>query len=247
MARKRINIERLSSCILVVLYREYEGDREMKVADNDIRSALPDTPLNAFKIAMSGLVKDDLIEAETRRQLTGSLGSLISGQSSQGNSSTVRTGRYQITKSGIDEVDSWDDDEYEFLESLVADLPDREPNESPNGDVGDEWEPIPVDLSNDLQKKAVEDLETAASSIEADNGYAATQPAERNAVVRALRAGIATLREEAEIQIIYFKAFIWEPLEKAGKKFGESIVGLAIQAAKESIKEAFKQFWDQIF
>lgn len=107
----------------------------------------------------------------------------------------------------------------------------------------DIWEPIEINVTDEISA-AIENAEEALEAIRSDNGYAATKPVERAEVVFALEAGIRQLREHAAISRAYFDSFIWQPLSRAAHTFGKGVVGIAIKAAQESLKAAFRRFFD---
>lgn len=135
----------------------------------------------------------------------------------------------------------------EALSSILRDELETQNDESDRARLEKEdfWEPIEVELSNEVQD-ALSKTERALEAIRNDNGYASEHQAERNEVITAIEIGLKQIRTQGAISISYFKAFIWEPLERAGKRFGKSVVGIAITAAKESLKEAFRRFFDSI-
>ncbi|MBL4863832.1 MAG: hypothetical protein JKY63_02910 [Rhodobiaceae bacterium] len=119
---------------------------------------------------------------------------------------------------------------------ITANSPDIENTSSVD------WEPLPVERDDPQLKKAVAALDTAITEIESDNGYSATEPDERNAVVSSLKTASEALKTQSQIYYFQFRSLIWEPLEKAGKRFGNAATGLSIQAAKEALKEVFKDW-----
>ena len=82
----------------------------------------------------------------------------------------------------------------EWLESVLSDVNDtfrrldiREQDFAEH-QTGAEWEPIPLDRSDEQLQKAEAALDKAIEEIASSNGYAAAQPEERTYVVGRLRA-----------------------------------------------------------
>lgn len=106
----------------------------------------------------------------------------------------------------------------------------------------DVWEPLAIDRTTSEYKNAVEALDHAAEKIEADNGYAASQPEERNNVVWSLKQGITALKEMAP-SLAQVRALIIAPLNSAIKTLKESVPGVAAMVAREVIKEWIKSLF----
>jgi len=119
---------------------------------------------------------------------------------------------------------------------ITANSPDIENTSSVD------WEPLPVERDDPQLKQAIVALDAAITEIESDNGYSATEPDERNAVVSSLKTASEALKTQSQIYYFQFRSLIWEPLVKAGKRFGNAATGLSIQAAKEALKEVFKDW-----
>ena len=104
------------------------------------------------------------------------------------------------------------------------------------------WSPIPVDRADQKWVSAIDAIDKARNAIEENNGYNATEPDERNAIVSSLKTASEALKTQSQIYYFQFSSLIWEPLVKAGKRFENAATGLAIQAAKEALKEVFKDW-----
>jgi hypothetical protein len=103
-----------------------------------------------------------------------------------------------------------------------------------------QWEPIPLDRSNEALIQATEEVQKAIKSIEQDNGYAANAPGEREFVLSNLKAFQRALTEHSEIYWLQIRTFALEPLGRVIKRFGGAAVGIAATAARESILEWLK-------
>ena len=112
------------------------------------------------------------------------------------------------------------------------------------GDIedSDEWEPLPIDRTTSEYKNIVEAVNDAIEKIEADNGYAANKPEERDNVVWSLRQGIAAIREMAP-SLAHVRALIMAPLNSAIKTLKESVLGVAAMVAREAFKEWIKSLF----
>ncbi len=104
-------------------------------------------------------------------------------------------------------------------------------------DVVDEWEPLPLDYDAPEANEAIDAIEKAVEAIKQDNGYAATFPAERDAVVEYLGDAVARLRVRGEYTRLYFKLTVMEPLKRAASRLGESAAGKVVEAAIKGVQK----------
>ncbi len=114
-----------------------------------------------------------------------------------------------------------------------------EPSDFSQDTIEIEWEPIPLDRSNEALIQATEQVQKAINSIEQDNGYAANAPGEREYVLSNLKA-FQKAAEQSEIYWLQIKTFALEPLARVIKRFGPAALGIAATAARESIVEWLK-------
>ena len=103
----------------------------------------------------------------------------------------------------------------------------------------DKWEPLPLERTEQSASIANK-LEELADGLKEDNGYAATEPDERNFIITALQSGAKALREQTIIYRMQFDAFIWEPLGQVASRFGRNTKGIAAAALKEALRDFFK-------
>jgi hypothetical protein len=98
----------------------------------------------------------------------------------------------------------------------------------------DIWEPLPVDREVQEFKEADEAVEIALSEIEGNNGYAESEPKERNHIVFSIREGLRQMREglPSRAQVV---ANLIEPLKKIAKKFSDAAMGIAAKASVEKL------------
>ncbi len=106
----------------------------------------------------------------------------------------------------------------------------------------DIWEPLKIDRAAPEYERAVEAIDDAIEKIEGDNGYAATQPDERNNVVWSLKEGITAIKEMAP-SLAQIRALIMAPLNSAIRTLKESGPGLAAMLAREALKEWLKSLF----
>lgn len=119
---------------------------------------------------------------------------------------------------------------YTWLRSALIRINDTfspEPLES-----SDEWHPIPVDRSTLEYQETEKKLDEALAAIRSDNGFADTFPDERNQIVSALESGLKIFRENSAVHIIYFKAFIIDPLSAAISRLKDNAAGATAAIAK---------------
>jgi hypothetical protein len=106
-----------------------------------------------------------------------------------------------------------------------------------------QWEPIPLDRNDEKLKEVTKALDDAISSIEADNGYAANVPAEREYVLTNLKDFRKAVKEKTELYWPQIKANALAPLGRVIKRFGPAAVGVAAVAARTAIIEWVKANW----
>jgi len=97
-----------------------------------------------------------------------------------------------------------------------------------------DWEPLPIDRGNEDFGQMVLATEAAIQQIEANNGYAATEPDQRNGIVTALRGAIETIKSGAPSSA-YIRAALIAPLTFISKKFAEGIVGQVAKTAADAV------------
>lgn len=108
-------------------------------------------------------------------------------------------------------------------------------------DAGSEqWEPIPLDRTNEKLISATKALDAAIEIIEQDNGYAITASRERDFVITNLRSAIEIINNRSSIYYSNLKTLAIDPLTQVIKRFGTSAVGTAASAAKAAIAEWLK-------
>lgn len=96
------------------------------------------------------------------------------------------------------------------------------------------WAPIPVDRDSSKLAEAISASEAALEEIESNNGYAASEPGERDAVVGTLRSGIEGLKSRV-VTREFVKSALLKPLGYLSKKFTDSAIGIAAKAAIEAL------------
>lgn len=109
-----------------------------------------------------------------------------------------------------------------------------------------DWAPIPLEYGTNEASAAISAVEKALEAIAQDNGYAATNPAERNSIVLVLKDAVANLKMGMELTYFYAKRSIVVPLVRAAKRFGNSVVGHIIKGALEAIKEWAKDSFSDL-
>jgi hypothetical protein len=115
--------------------------------------------------------------------------------------------------------------------SAIIEIDERN-DQSSNEDL---WEPIPLDRSDEQQRKAVEALDRIFEELRGDNGYASTNPEEKAFVQDKLSAVSKRLRDDVHISWMYLADFAFKPLGIVIKRFGSAAVGVAATAAREAL------------
>ena len=151
-----------------------------------------------------------------------------------------------ITERGIDHVEGFDDDYYDHLANGVsfdqvslnvqkksaakAELKNEETPENPT----DQWEPLPVDRQAKEYVIALDATEKAIAVIEADNGFAATEPDKRDGILATLKHGVEVIRSNMVTRLLVSNMVI-KPLAYIVEKFGENAVAEFAKTAVQKI------------
>ena len=92
-----------------------------------------------------------------------------------------------------------------------------------------------MDRSDEELHNVTVKVDEAIAKIEADNGYAANVPGERDYVLQSLKSFSSTLKQSAQITVMQIKTFALDPLATVMKRFADNALGLFAGAAKDAI------------
>jgi hypothetical protein len=101
------------------------------------------------------------------------------------------------------------------------------------------WEPLKIDRADVEYQTAVEVSEKAIETIEQNNGYAASEPEERNGIIKVMRGTLDAIKEGTPSRAAV-KAGLLQPLRYIAKKFSDSAMG---EVAKVAIGALIKYFF----
>jgi hypothetical protein len=114
-----------------------------------------------------------------------------------------------------------------------------------------EWQPIPLDRSDERLSQAIEKIDSVIEDIRGNNGYGSASSEERSYVFDKLRSVSAKLKQDSYISWIYLREFAIEPLSIVVRRFGKPSAGLLAEAAREALRAWLKakgiHFLDNIF
>jgi hypothetical protein len=154
---------------------------------------------------------------------------------------------YSITGSGIlsveQQLEDRDSDIFNFEKfgeawldkhSIGARDIDESGKSSEFGLQEDEWEPLPIDRESPDYEEAIGTLDEAIGIVAGNNGYAESEPDERNNILFSLRQGQTALteRQPSKAQI---NALVLQPLYFLARKFSESAMGEIAKIAATKI------------
>lgn len=107
---------------------------------------------------------------------------------------------------------------------------------SERGDFVEEekWTPLPIERESIDFKEAISSAEKALETIEQNNGYASTEPDERNAIVRTV-GGTLTALKEGRPSLASVKEGLLKPLRYVATKFSDSVMGEFAKIAVSAI------------
>jgi hypothetical protein len=111
--------------------------------------------------------------------------------------------------------------------------------------VPDVWEPITLDQTDPAVVEATKQLNAATEAVEQDNGYSATHPQERDAVVGDLKGGLEKFKSGV-ISGAWMRRTI-EALKIASIRFAQTIKGQVIDGALAAVKDVIKSHAGQAF
>jgi hypothetical protein len=185
--RRKIDFDRIGNKILVVLYQRYMESNVFFFPFNEIVSAIPNEPRNAVWDELNSLVDKHHIVQKTEQRSAGFL-ALSSGRNE---TYEVRVDGYKISRSGIETVNKFTDEAYEVFITEISLVP----LESQSKAKEDKWEPLPIDRQSTEFTKAVEAADIALKEIEGSNGYADSNPEERNSIVETIKVNLKNLKD----------------------------------------------------
>jgi hypothetical protein len=110
-----------------------------------------------------------------------------------------------------------------------------------------QWEPIPLERTNEKLIAATTALDEAIEQIEQNNGYATTAPGEREHVLENLKAATKSLKERGHIYWAQLRSWAMEPLTRVVNRFGNAAVGVSSSAAKEALIDWLKSLIENGF
>jgi hypothetical protein len=128
-------------------------------------------------------------------------------------------------------LDRFDQNELiERLTELVGDTEDKNvfPISSRESDAGstdvDAWEPLKIDRATPTYLDAIEAADAAVREIEASNGYAASEPDERNGIVSTLKGTLEAVKRGFPSKKAILHGLV-KPMEYVARKFPDATIG----------------------
>jgi hypothetical protein len=244
--RRRLNLDKLSDQILVVVHKKFFDDAVEYISFQQIRDSIQDQPANAIRLELANLVAAHRViqETEERTRPSGFLSTM-----SQSAATYVATiDGYKISKSGIVYIEGLSEDYYASLEQEF--ITNAAISESSDNEEA-QWEPIPLDRADNKQEAAIKALDKIIEDLRSDNGYASSNPEEKAFVQEGLSATSKRLKEDTQTSWMYIREFALKPIQILIKRFGVAAIGLAASAAKEALlvwlKSKGVNFLDGIF
>jgi hypothetical protein len=100
-----------------------------------------------------------------------------------------------------------------------------------------EWEPLPLDLDNDLAEQAIDATEKLLERVRGENGFAATQPKQYQAITWSIQAGIDALRRRTPT-LDQIRSLLIQPTKWLGVHFSKAAIGELAKQATAAILRA---------
>jgi hypothetical protein len=108
------------------------------------------------------------------------------------------------------------------------------------------WTPLKIDRDSEDFKEAVTASEAALREIEGSNGYATTEPEERNGIISVLRGTIDAIKKGSPSRAAVVHGLLW-PLKFIAKKFAETTMGEISKVAAAKVMEWLSSLGSGIF
>ncbi len=179
----------------------------------------------------------------------GLLSRLATASSVHGYYSIDENDDFWITTSGIELITSYAESENKDIQAYMQEGITwvMKPDPSDTGanvttteeDAG--WEPLPIDRGHDDYVAMISAAEAALKQIEGSNGYAASDPEERNGVVGSIKSALQTI-SDGQPSRTYIRAALVAPLQFVAKKFAEAIVGQFAKSAAIAVLKWLANF-----
>lgn len=108
-------------------------------------------------------------------------------------------------------------------------------NVDPNFEISvEDWHPLPIDRGDEKYTQAIEATEEAIKAIEQDNGYAANEPDERNAILATSKGTLEAIKEGKPTKE-QVESGLLKSLKQVVKRFGDASVGIIAKKTIEAI------------
>jgi hypothetical protein len=98
-----------------------------------------------------------------------------------------------------------------------------------------DWEPLKIERDSAPYRDALEAVSQAVETIRGDNGYAHSQPEQRNSVLSTVETGLQLLKERI-LTRTQFTELLFRPLTFLAKKFAETAMGEVAKIAVSALR-----------
>lgn len=95
-----------------------------------------------------------------------------------------------------------------------------------------DWQPLQIERDDSVFQEGLKAVEEALKIIESDNGYAATEPEERNAILASAKGTVEALKDGNPSKQTVLATLV-SPFKYMSKKFGDGIIGAAAKTIWE--------------
>ena len=145
---------------------------------------------------------------------------------------------YEITIKGIKDIEAQLADSKSILHRYMNRSGDSKSSKKllEKHTYKDEWEPLKIDREAPDYKNAVSAIGEVIETVTGDNGYAATEPEERNHILWSLNEGLEALKDALPSRN-QIQALIVAPLNFLARKFAETSMGEVAKIAVAKVLE----------
>lgn len=204
--------------LLCFLHYRYANSDDIVFTAKEIAGLIKGTNGRIISFALQELDNEQLVESESVKEES----NIVQG--------------YSITRAGIMTVESWDNDTYDRMSEGVNFLDESGATDSDSSLADgesrqeEEWEPLPLERSGEKYEAAATSVETALEEIEGNNGYASTEPEERNQIIWSIKNGLSQIRDGLPNRE-QVTTMLLKPLRYIARKFADASMGEAAKAA----------------
>jgi hypothetical protein len=127
-----------------------------------------------------------------------------------------------------------------FANSIGRQVNEIAPDSRPIENI-QQWSPLKIERPDEKLDRTVQSLSELEASVRAENGYAATEPAERDEVLSRIQAGINYLNSASLVTATSVEVYLVWPFQKLLARFPvDTVIGAAATLSASVVREWLK-------